>query len=104
MNHTRVAKVVFALDAVLGTLAVGGAALYGAAWSSENVWEAFFTTFAPFTVLWLLICYAAYKGLTSGNIILKFVFWAYVLFNVFVFPVGTAISAASIWLWRELRK
>jgi hypothetical protein len=100
----RVAQFVFALDAVLGTMAVGGASLYVAAFSSGNVWKAFFATFVPFTVVWTLICYGAYKGLASDQVILKFVFWGYVVGNVFVFPVGTAIAGVSIWLWRDLRK
>ncbi|HSW12714.1 MAG TPA: hypothetical protein VLI06_07735 [Solimonas sp.] len=103
-NPIRVAKFVFSLDAVLGILAIGGAALYGAALTSGNAWMAFFAVFAPFAALWTLFCYGAYKGLTSGKAVLKFVFWSHVVGNAFGFPVGTAIAGVSIWLWRELRK
>ena len=74
-NHIRVAKFVFSLDAVLGILAVGGAALYGAALTSGNAWTAFVAIFVPFAVLWTFFCYWAYKGLTSEKVVLKFVFW-----------------------------
>ena len=104
INRLHVAKLVFSLDAVLGVLSVGGAALYGAAYTSENVWTAFLPIFVPFSVLWALFCYWAYKGLTSEKAVLKAVFWSYVVGNVFSFPVGTAIAGVSIWLWRDLRK
>lgn len=103
-NRIRVAKFVFSLDAVLGILSVGGAALYGAAFSSGKVWPAFLAVFVPCSVLWALFCYGAYKGLTSEKAVLKFVFWSNVVGNVFGFPVGTAIAGVSIWLWRDLRK
>ena len=103
-NRIRVAKFVFSLDAVLGILSIGGAALYVAAFASGNAWTAFFAIFVPIAVLWALFCYWAYKGLTSEKAVLKFVFWSYVVANVFGFPVGTAIAGVSIWLWRDLRK
>lgn len=103
INRVRAAKLLFSLDAFLGLLSVGGAALYGATYASGNVWIAFLGTFIPFGALWLLICYGAYKGLTSENIALKFVFWAFVVGHAIAFPVGTAIAGAAIWLWRELR-
>ena len=102
-NRIRVAKFVFSLDAVLGILSIGGAALYGAAFSSGNVWTTSLAIFLPFSVLWALFCYWAYKGLTSEKTVLKFVFWLFVVGHVFGFPVGTAISGVSIWLWRDLR-
>jgi len=102
-NRSKVAQSIFSLDAVLGILSIGGAALYGAAYSSGKAWPAFLAIFVPCAVLWALFCYGAYRGLTSDNIILKFVFWLYVVGNVFVFPVGTAIAGVSIWLWRDLR-
>ena len=61
-------------------------------------------TFVPFGMLWLLISYSAYKGLTSKNIALKFVFWLYVAGNAFAFPVGTAIAGLSAWLCRDIRQ
>lgn len=103
-NRIRVAKVVFALDGLLGLLAVAGAALFGVAYSSGDPWASFFAVFVPFGALWALFCYLAYQGLTSGNLILKIVFWLFVVGHVFGFPVGTAIAAVCIWLWRELRK
>ena len=103
-TRIKVARFVFALDAILGILSIGGAALYGAAFTSENVWTAFLAIFVPFAVLWSLFCYWAYKGLTSDKAVLKVVFWLYVVGNAFGFPVGTAIAGVSIWLWRDLRK
>jgi hypothetical protein len=103
-NLIRAAKFVFSLDAVLGILSVGAAALYGAALTSGNAWTAFFSIFVPLAVLWALFCYGAYKGLTSAKAVLKFVFWLNVVGNVFGFPVGTAIAGVSIWLWRDIRK
>ena len=102
-DRIRVAKVMFSLDAVLGILSVGGAALYGAALASGNAWTAFFSTFLPLALLWSVLCYCAYRGLTSEKAVLKVVFWVYVVGNVFAFPVGTAISGISIWLWRDLK-
>lgn len=103
-NHMRVAKFVFSLDAILGILSIGGAALYGAAFASGDAWTAFFAIFVPFSVLWALFCHLAYKGLTSEKAVLKFVFWSHVVGNAFGFPIGTAIAGVSIWLWRELRR
>ena len=103
-NPIGVAKVIFSLNAVLGVLSVGGAALYVAALSSGKIWMAFLAIFLPFSALWLLFCYGGYRGLTSEKAVLKFVFWTYVVANVFVFPVGTAISAVTVWLWRDLRR
>ena len=103
-NRIKVAKFVFSLDGLLGVLSIGGAALYGATFKSGNVWMAFLPIFVPFSLLWALFCYSAYKGLTSENAVLKFVFWANVAGNKFASPVGTAIAGVSIWLWRDLRK
>ena len=101
-DRIRVAKFIFSLDAVLGILSIGGAALNGAAYSSGKMWSTFLAIFVPCAVLWSLFCYGAYKGLTSKNPVLKFVFWSNVVGNVFGFPVGTAIAGVSIWLWRDL--
>lgn len=101
-DRIRLAKYLFSLDAVLGILSIGGAALYGAAYSSKSMWAAFLPIFVPFSVLWALFCYGAYKGLTSPNALSKLVFWVFVVGHVFAFPIGTAISAACIWLWRNL--
>ena len=102
-DRIRVAKVIFGLDAVLGILSIGAAALYVAALTSGNAWAAFLATLVPFAALWSSFCYCAYKGLTSEKAVLKVVFWLYVVGNVFVFPVGTAIAGVSIWLLRDLR-
>ena len=102
-DRIRIAKYLYLLEAVLGVLAIAGAALYGAALSTRNFWPAFLPIFALCSVLWTLFCFGVYKGLTSDPLIFKIFFWGNVVFNVFVFPVGTAISGVSIWLWRELR-
>jgi hypothetical protein len=103
-DRSRVAKVIFGLDAVLGVLGIAGAALYGSTFSNANVWVTFMGTFVPFSVLWSLFCYGAYRGLTSRKVVLKAVFWVCVMGNIFVFPIGTAIAGVCIWLWRDFRK
>ena len=103
-DRLTAAKLVFSLDAVLGILSAGGGALYAAALSSGNVWAAFLAIFVPSAMLWSLFCYLAYRGLTGENVALRVLFWSHVVGHVFVFPIGTAIAGASIWLWRELRK
>lgn len=101
-NRVLLARLLFILDAVLGILVVGAACLYGAAFNRNPDWVAIaLTFFLPLSLAWSLLCYFAYKGLTSGNIVLKSVFWFYVFCNVFTFPIGTAIAGASIWLRRE---
>lgn len=101
-DRRRLAKGLFILDAVLGILSIGGAAFYGAAYSSKSIWVAFLPVFVPFSALWALFCYGAYKGLTSPNAFTKVVFWLFVVGHLPAFPVGTAISGACIWLWRGL--
>ena len=101
-NPARLAKYLFSFDAALGIMSIGGAALYGAAYSSKSLWAAFLPIFLPFSILWSLFCYGAYKGLVGTNALLKVVFWLFVLGHVVGFPVGTAIAALCIWLWREL--
>jgi hypothetical protein len=100
-NRARLAKLLFSLDAVLGIASIGGASLYGAAYSAGNVWVAFFTTFIPLGLLWALFCYGAYKGLASENVLLRILFWSFVVGHAIAFPVGTAIAGAAVWLWRE---
>ena len=102
IDRARVAKYLFSVDAVLGILSIGGAALYGAAYSSKTVWAAFFPVFVPLAALWALLCYGAYKGLTSSNVLLTLLFWLFVVGHFFAFPVGTAFSLVCIWLWRDL--
>lgn len=85
-DRTRVAKYLFSLDAILGILSIGGAALCGAAYSSKSIWVAFFPIFAPLTVLWALLCYGTYKGLTSSNIFLTLLFWLFVVGIFLPFP------------------
>lgn len=100
MDRIRLAKYLFSLDAVLGILSIGGASLYGAAYSSKSVWAASLPVFLPLSALWALFCYGAYRGLTSPNVFTNLVFWLFVVGHVFAFPIGTATSAACIWLWR----
>ena len=102
-DRTRLAQVVYSLDALLGVFAIGAGALYGAAWGSGNAWADFLVVFVPATVVWSLFCYGAYQGLTSQNVLLKFLFWVHVVGNAIGFPVGTAFAGACLWLWRELK-
>lgn len=98
-NRILLARFLFTLDAVLGILVVGAACLFGAAYNRHaDEWMIFLTNFLPLSLVWSLLCYYAYKGLTSENVVLKSVFWFYVFCNVFIFPIGTAIAGASIWL------
>ena len=101
-DRVRLAKYLFSLEAALGILSIGGAALFGAAYSSKSMWLAFPLIFVPFSALWALFCYGAYKGLTSPNVFSNLVFWLFVVGHLFAFPIGTAISGACIWLWRDL--
>lgn len=78
--------------------------MYGAAWSTGNPWVAFFTVLFLGSAFWLAFCYCAYLGLVRGHPILRAVFWLHVAGHFFAFPVGTAFSAVSVWLWRELGK
>lgn len=98
------ARFVFALDAVLGILAIGGGALYSATFASGNYWMTALTVFVPSAALWTLFCYGAYRGLTSDALLLKIVFWVWVVGNAIGFPVGTATAAVAVWLWRDLRR
>ena len=101
-DRIRVAKVLFGFDAVSGALSVAGAALYGAALGSGNAWLTFLGILVPFALLWSLICWCAYRGLTTGGIGFQVVFWLFVAGHLFAFPVGTAIAGLCLWLWREL--
>jgi len=103
-DRVRLAKLLFSVDAALGILSIGGAALYGAAYSSKSLWTAFLPVFVPFSALWVLFCYGAYKGLTSPNAFSKVLFWLFVAGHAVGFPIGTAIAGACIWLWRELSR
>ena len=104
-KRIRIARFTFSFDAVLGVLAVAGACLYAAAYNRHAaVWPLILTVFVPFSLLWSLFCYGAYKGLTSERTALKFVFWCHVVLNAFSFPIGTVIAGVSIWLWRGLGK
>jgi hypothetical protein len=96
------AQYLFSVDAVLGMLTIGDAALYGVAYASKSLWAAFLPIFVPFSALWVLFCYGAYKGLVGANALLKVVFWLFVAGHLVVFPVGTAIAGVCIWLRREL--
>lgn len=101
-DPVRLAKYLFVLDTILGIFSIGGAALYGATYSSHGFWLTVLPIFVPSSVLWALFCYGAYKGLTSPNAFTRLLFWLFVVGHVFAIPVGTAISGACIWLWRRL--
>jgi hypothetical protein len=103
-DRIRLARYLFTLDALLGILAIGGAALYGAAYSSKSMWASFLLVFVPFSVLWALFCYAAFKGLTKPGALSKIAFWLFVVGHLAAFPIGTAISGACVWLWRNLSR
>jgi hypothetical protein len=98
-DRARVAKVVFSLGALIGTLGVGAGSLGGATYSSGNVWATAAAFFVPIAALWLAFCYGAHRGLASSRVLLRLLFWLFVLAHVFVFPVGTAISGVCVWLW-----
>lgn len=102
-DRVRVAGVLFGFDAVAGILSIGGAALYGAALTSGNPWVAFWSTLVPLALLWALICWCAFRGLTGAGTAFRVVFWLFVAGHLFAFPVGTAVAGLCIWLWRELR-
>ena len=101
-DRRRLAKYLFVLDTVLGIVSIGGAAIFGATYSSHGFWLTVLPIFVPSSVLWALFCYGAYKGLTSPNAFTRLLFWLFVVGHVFAIPVGTAISGACIWLWRKL--
>lgn len=104
-NRIRLARFTFSLGAILGILGIGAAWIYGVSYSRQpDFLPTFFSIFLPLAALWSLFCYGAYRGLTSRKSILKFVFWFFVVFHFFCFPVGTAISGVSVWLWRDLKK
>lgn len=103
-DRIRLAKYLFSLDAALGILAIGGAALYGAAFNPKSGWATFLLILVPFSALWASFCYGAYKGLTGPNAFTRVLFWVFVVGHVFAFPVGTAISGACVWLWRDWSK
>lgn len=103
ISRSKLAQMLFSIDAVLGVGVIGAAALFGAAYSPDDSWRPFLVVFIPGSLVWLTICYLAFRGLTSPNLFLRFVFWAYVVCNLPLFPVGTALAVISIWLWRELR-
>lgn len=102
-DRERVARILFVLGALEGISGVGAGALYGAALGSGDPMATFLTVFAPLSALWALFTYLAYRGLASRNFLLAFVFWVYVVFHFFVFPVGTFIAVASVWIRRDLR-
>ncbi len=101
-DPVRLARYLFSLDTVLGIFSIGGAALFGATYSSHGFWFSVLAIFLPSSALWALFCYGAYKGLTSPNAFTRLLFWLFVVGHVFAIPVGTAISGACIWLWRRL--
>lgn len=101
-DRERVARILFVLGALEGISGVAAGALYGAALASGDPTATFLTVFVPLSALWALFTYLAYRGLASRNPLLAFVFWSFVVFNFFVFPVGTLVAGASVWIRREL--
>lgn len=98
------AQLFFALDALLGVVVIGAAALFGAAWAPKgSAGLAFAKVFLPLAATWLVFSYGAYRGLTSSHAALKVVFWANLAVIAFIFPVGTALAAWAVWLWRDQR-
>lgn len=103
-DRLKLARILFSLDAVLGIVAIGGAALYGAAYSPKSPWLPFISILLPGAALWGLFCYGAFRGLTGKNALCNVLFWLFVVGHFFAFPVGTAISGACLWLRSELGK
>ena len=98
------ASALFGFSALVGVVVIGAGALSGAAWApNARVWIVFAQVFIPAASVWLAFSYGAYKGLASDNAGLRFLFWANVGVMFFIFPVGTAVAAAMVWLWRELK-
>lgn len=102
-DRVWLARVLFSIDAVLGILVAGAAALSGAAWTSANPRQVFVAILIPLAIIWIAVCYGAYKGVTTRRPVLLAVFWVCVIVNLPTFPIGTAIAGASVWLWRELK-
>ena len=105
-NRIKVAQFTFFIGTFVGVLSADGGALTAAAFSAAQglqFWIKSLVLFVPISILWSSFCYLAYKGFTSNKIILKFIFWLYVVFNVFIFPIGTVIAGVSVWLWRDSR-
>lgn len=90
----------FSLGAVLGMVGVVQGALFAAATAPGRPWLGFFVVLLLGGSLWLCFTYGAYKGFSTSNALLKGVFWLFVVFHIFVFPIGTAIAGGLIWLWR----
>jgi len=110
-NKLKLAKVLFIVNAILiGVL--GGALLgmYGAIFASEGGPDlkqeilAFAVFFFPLSILWSLFCYGAYKGLQSSNIALQVIFWLFIAWNLFAFPIGTIFSLVIIYIWYTQNK
>lgn len=110
-NKVKTAKYFFIANALL--IGVAGGALMGfftavfAFDSGPHYKEAlivFSVIFFPLSLSWSLFCYGAYKGIKSDNLILKFIFWFFVLWNIITFPIGTIFAIYLIYLWREINK
>ena len=99
------ARLLFSLIAALGVIVIGAGALSGAAWASKgSEWSVFVKVFIPCAAAWMAFSYGAYRGLAGGNGAQVFLFWANLVLIVFIFPVGTALAAWAVWLWRDLKR
>lgn len=102
-ERSRIVLFAYSAGAILGLAGIVQGALFAAVSTSGSPWMAFLATVVIGGALWAGFTFGAYEGLTSPRLWLKFVFWLYVTFNIFAFPVGTAVSAALIWSWRTER-
>lgn len=110
-NKLKLAKVLFIVNAILIGM-LGGALLgmYGAIFASEggpNLSReilAFAVFFFPISVFWSLFCFGAYKGLQSSNTALQVIFWLFIVWNIFAFPIGTLFSLVIIYIWHTQNK
>ena len=107
----KLAKVLFIVNAMMiGVL--GGALLgiyaaifmYDSGPHPKEAVMAFSAFFFPISILWSLFCYGAYKGLQSHRTSLQVIFWLFIIWNLFGFPIGTAFSGAIFYIWYTLDK
>ncbi len=99
-KRARLTLLAFSVGAILAAVAIVEGALFAAVNTTGAPWLVFLLTVIVIGSIWAAFTYGAYKGLSSSRVTLQAVFWLYVVFHVFVFPIGTAVSALLIWLWR----
>lgn len=98
-RRARLVLLAFSIGAVLAIVAIVEGALFAAANATGSPWLVSVLTVIVVGSIWAAFIYGAYRGLSSSRISLRAMFWMYVVFHVFVFPIGTAVSALLIWLW-----